>query len=194
MSLRSITKVAGVNLAAVNYHFSDKETLYREVVMRRIRPLSTLQLSLLAESCARFGTTPPPLDQIIDMMARPLFDLYRTSGPGGRSFVQILSRSLTQPPGTFTQLITNEYNPVLVRFGQLIRRHTPRLSPEEFLWRLSFVVGAMHHTLATLHQMSALTSGICHNDDYDGSLSHFIAHAMTIFRAPPIEVPDPSSL
>lgn len=185
MSLREITDAAQVNLAAVNYHFGDKETLFREILLRRIRPLNVLRLSLLDEACSQSGTEPPPLEKIIEIMTQPLFDLHRSPGGGGRSFVQILSRSLSEPLSITNQLITEEYNPTLSRFGQLIRRHAAQLSPEEFLWRLSFVVGAMHHTLATLHQMSTLTRGICRSDDYASALAYFTAHSVATFCAPP---------
>ena len=37
-SLRSITAAAGVNLAAVNYHFRSKEALLEAVFTRRLGP------------------------------------------------------------------------------------------------------------------------------------------------------------
>ena len=37
-SLRDITAEAGVNLAAVNYHFGSKEALLGAILERRIRP------------------------------------------------------------------------------------------------------------------------------------------------------------
>lgn len=186
VSLREITDAAKVNLAAVNYHFGDKETLYREVILRRIRPLNAQRIALLHEACAQDGSALPPLENIMRILAKPIFDLHREHESGGRAFVQILSRSLTDPLSMTNQLLANEYNPVLNRFGQLIRRHVPQLSPEEFLWRLSFIIGAMHHTLATLHQMTPLTRGICRSDDYEGIIDRFIAHSVTTFQAPPI--------
>ena len=185
VSFRQINSAAKVNLAAIHYHFGDKETLYRETVLRRLRPLNALRHALLDEACAQDGAVPPALEKIVELLARPLFDLHRSSGSGGRSFVQIISRGPTEPLSVITQLFLNEYNPMITRFGQLIRRHVPQLSPEEFLWRLSFVVGAMHHTLAILHQMTGLTHGICRSDDYEGSLARFIAHSAATFRAPP---------
>jgi len=118
-------------------------------------------------------------------MAQPLFELHRSPQPGGRAFVRILSRDLVEPPGIASRLLAEEYHPELARFSQLIRRHARHLSPEEFLWRFSFIIGAMHHTLATLHQMTALTKGVCRSDDHEGALARFIDHSVITFRAPP---------
>jgi AcrR family transcriptional regulator len=187
-----ITEAAKVNLAAVNYHFGDKETLFREVILRRIQPLNALRLAMLDEACVSAGSAPPPLEQIIRILAEPIFDLHRKPHTGGRAFVQLLSRGPTEPLSIINKILADEYHPLLNRFGQVIRRHAPQLSPEEFLWRLSFIIGAMHHTLATLHQMNVLTRGICRSDDYDGALARFIAHAGITFKAPPASAPIPS--
>ena len=39
-SLRLITSKAGVNLAAVNYHFGSKDALFQAVLVRRVEPLN----------------------------------------------------------------------------------------------------------------------------------------------------------
>lgn len=185
VSLRAITEGANANLAAVNYHFGGMESLYRAVILRRTRALNSHRLALLEAACAQAGTPLPTLETIILIMAQPLFDLHRSPDKGGRCFVQILSRGLTEPPGHMTRLLAEEYYPQLRHFGQLIRRHVPQLSPEEFLWRYSFFVGAMHHTLATLHQMTSLTRGICRSNDHEGALARLITLSLAVLHASP---------
>lgn len=118
-------------------------------------------------------------------MAGPLFGLAADTTGGGRHFARLLGRSLTDPLPFMEELLAREFQPATARFGQAVRRHVPNLAPEDFLWRLSFVIGAMHHTLATLHCMGELTRDICRNDDPAGALRRFIPFAVAAFSAPP---------
>lgn len=181
--MRQITTAAGVNLAAVNYHFSSKELLYKEVVLRRVRPLNAERLSRLEQAMTLAGDR-PPLELVLDILVQPAFEIHRDHTKGGASFVRIMARSLAEPLPFMHTILADEFHSALGRFGQVIRRHATHLSPEEFMWRLSFVVGAMQHTLSSLHQMSALTRGICRDDDYEGASTRFVHFAATAFMTP----------
>ncbi|MCZ6663464.1 MAG: TetR family transcriptional regulator, partial [Actinobacteria bacterium] len=51
-SLRQITESAGVNIAAVNYHFGSKENLLIEILDRVVGPINAERLLLLDEAQA----------------------------------------------------------------------------------------------------------------------------------------------
>lgn len=191
-SLRQITQAAGVNLAAVNYHFGTKEALYAEVVRRRIRPINVERLARLDQAVALAGAEPPPLDLVLAIMVEPIFAAHRDPARGGPAFVRIIARSLTEPLPFMSELLATESHAVVARFGQVVRRHAGHLAPAEFLWRMSFVIGALHHTLATLHQMGPLTRGLCPSNDYAAARAHFLANAVAVFGAPP--APPPANL
>lgn len=183
-SMREITRKAGVNLAAAHYHLGNKQTLYALVFSRRLRPLNEARLAALDKAESASPGRVVPLAQLFEFLARPVFDL-GAGTDGGRHFIRVLGRSLSEPLPFKDELLAREFQPAMTRFGQALRRHVPALSPEDFLWRLSFVMGAMHHTLATLHQMRELTRGICRDHDHENALRRFIEFATAAFLARP---------
>jgi AcrR family transcriptional regulator len=180
ISLRQITAKAGVNLAAVNYHYSDKRSLCRDILLYRLREINRVRLDNLNQAEAHAGGSIIPLDEIITIMARPLFQPGSNPMAYNAASIRLLGRIITEPLPFTAEIVTMELQPVMTRFGQAIRRHVPGLSPSDFLWRFSLVIGAMHHAMATLHDMKTLTNGICRNDDTEGALRNFTAFA---FRA-----------
>ena len=178
VSLRQITAKAGVNLAAVNYHYSDKESLCREILVLRLREVNKVRLDDLSQAEARAQSSLVSLEEIIGIMASPPFRPGSHPASYNAASIRLLGRLISEPLPFTTEILTAELQPVMTRFGQAIRRHTPSLSPPDFLWRFSFVIGAMHHAMATLHDMKALTNGLCRDDDPEGALRNFTAFAV----------------
>jgi len=183
-SMRQLTRHAGVNLAAVSYHFGGKESLYAAMVTRRLRSLNETRLNSLEQAEQEAGGRPVPLPRLIELLVRPVFELSQDEAHGGSHIIRILGRSLAEPLPFMDAVLATEFQPTMALFSQAVRRSVPQLSPEDFLWRLSFIVGAMQHTFAVLHRMSELTSGICRNDDREGALRRFIEFAVSAFSAP----------
>src|SRR5947208_6015283 len=75
LSLRTITSKAGVNLAAVNYHFQSKETLIDAMIERRIGPINRNRLEMLDALEREFPDGPLPLEGILRAFLAPLIQL-----------------------------------------------------------------------------------------------------------------------
>jgi len=179
VSLRRITADAGVNLAAVNYHYSDKQSLYLEIVTYRLRQLSRARLECLAAAEGRAGSALVPLEEIVDALAVPLLQPDESAMPSfGPASRRLLGRVLIEPLDFLVPALAADFQPAVARCGQAVRRRLPALPPADFLWQYSFVIGALHHAAAALHGMKTLTTGICANEDTEAALRNFRRFAL----------------
>src|ERR1700742_4448305 len=72
-SLRQIISEAGVNLAAIHYHFGSKEELLDELISRKAAPVNEERLELLNGLEAGAVSHPIPLDQLLEAFLGPPF-------------------------------------------------------------------------------------------------------------------------
>jgi AcrR family transcriptional regulator len=183
-SLRQITDEAGVNLAAVNYHFGSKEDLYREVLLRRVRPLNAERLNLLTQAEQLAGDQPVPVRAILDTFIRPLLRRAADAASGGRSFLRLVSRDLTDPPPFMQTEIAGEFEPLVARYIHALGQSRPDLPRYELFWRMQFAIGAMLYTAAHQHDFERLSQGLCHADDLDGCIRRLVDFCSAGFGAP----------
>ena len=140
-SLRDIVAGAGVNLAAVHYHFGSKEELLDQVVLRKAAPVNEERLRLLDQVEAQAGTAPPPVDQVLEAFFLPMAEAAERYPP----FVRMMGRMLAE--GLMMGLVARHFQEVTRRTRSALRRALPQLPEEELQWRIHFMIGAMAHTM-----------------------------------------------
>lgn len=176
VSIRAVAAKAGVNVAAVNYHCFDLESLLREILVRRLRAVNAIRLAELEHAEAKLRPVALPSVEILRIMARaPLDPPSAKTSEYNLNSRRLLGRLLTEPFPNRDEILAGEFEPAMARFAQALRRHVPGLAPSDFMWRFSLVVGALHHTLATLHEMKTLTRGLCPDNDHEMALQTFVA-------------------
>jgi len=141
-SLRSITAAAGVNLAAIHYHFGSKEDLLDALVMRKAAPVNEERLQRLERLQAAAGSAPVALEDLLDAFLGPAF---RTADESPE-FARLMGRLHAE--GIMPAVARKHFGPVAERFMAEMRRVLPFLAEEELAWRLHFTIGTMAHTLS----------------------------------------------
>ncbi|MGA2181506.1 MAG: TetR/AcrR family transcriptional regulator [Bryobacteraceae bacterium] len=177
-SLRDITAAAGVNLAAVNYHFQSKDALLRAVVDRRVVPMNNRRLELLDAAEAAAGKRGPSLARVIEAFVFPPLELIVTAP----QFVPLMGRIYTEPQFV-EEIIRKHMLPLKTRLIAALRRACPRLSDQAISWRMHFALGAMAHVLAGGHLIRLSSDGRCDPADLATTKRQLIAFLVAGFRA-----------
>jgi len=189
VSLRTIISEAGVNLAAIHYHYGSKDVLVKEVFVRRIRPVNQQRLMLLDECEARAGDGPLPIEDVLHALFAPAIRLSHDKERGqifmrlcGRFWAEVSSRVQTEFDELFREMIQ--------RFLAAFHRALPQLSPKEVFWRVHFAVGAMVHTMVDSERLARMSGGLCRPSDVEETIQQLVSYAAAGFLAPPPMAPE----
>ena len=180
-SLRTITAEAGVNLAAVNYHFQSKEALMHAVIARRLDPINQRRLAMLDAYEAEAGGGPVPLHRLLDAMLRPIFEMLSTPA---KQFAPMMSRIFTESSDLTEKVFQKHMAHVLARFFPALERSIPHLSRTELLWRMQFMMGAVAHTIGGARVLEVLSGGLCDSSDVEGILRRLESFLLAGLQAP----------
>jgi AcrR family transcriptional regulator len=185
-SLRTITAAAGVNLAAVNYHFQSKEALLHAVIARRLDPVNQRRLAMLDACEAAAGSGPLPLAQVLDALLRPVLEMI--SGPA-KEFAPMMSRIFTESSDLTEKVFQKHLAHVSARFFPAFERAIPHVPRTELFWRLLFMMGAVAHTIGGAKVLRMLSGGQCDPSDVEGTIRRLESFLMAGLQAPvPAEV------
>lgn len=171
-SLRQLTATAGVNLAAVNYHFGSKDKLVEEVFRRRLDTLNAHRLAALAKVAGEPDTT---LEDVLDAFIRPALAL---SGDGtGSLFMRVLARAFAEHDDHLRQFMSENYGHVMRQFTAEFARLLPQLSREELYWRIDLVTGALTHAMSGFGMIQR-KGGVSEAAHREQTIAHLVRFAI----------------
>ncbi|MGN6580920.1 MAG: TetR/AcrR family transcriptional regulator [Bordetella sp.] len=147
-STRMVTTAAKVNLAAVNYHFGSKEGLMQAVLRRRLQYLNEERLRVLDEAEAKAAGQPLKPSQIVDGFFGTLLRMAQDENAGGRTFLRLIGRSMSEPASFIRTLLASEYADVMERYKVALFRALPNVPEAEIVWRFHFMLGATSYAIA----------------------------------------------
>jgi len=184
-SMRLLTSRAGVNLAAVNYHFGSKDALIEALFRRKLDPMNTARIAELERQESEAKGRPLAPEAIIRAFVGPSLRHMEDAKGGGRNFIRLLGRTYTEPTKPIRVLIGQLYAPTMERYKAALERALPHMPREELVWRMHFMFGTLAYTLAATDTVQ-LIAGCKPEDRYDARL---LEDRLTAFLAAGLGAP-----
>jgi AcrR family transcriptional regulator len=152
-TLRNVVSQAGVNLAAVHYHFGSKEALFRAVVQRFAHPVIEQELHLLAKLKA--GSELPSVEAILTVVLKPSLEILTQDQDVHLMQAQFMGRCRTEPK-PIQRIATEEFAVVTEACLDLLQRVLPEQSRSQLYWKLDLVIASLIRVLTEAGQPYAL--------------------------------------
>lgn len=173
VTLRDIVAAAGVNLAAVNYHFGSKDELIAELFVTRSLATNRERLNEL-KSAEAAGGGRANIDAVLRALVGPT--LRGCLGPDNErsTAARFMIRASIEsvPP---IRRIKNREIDHLRKFASAMRRSLPDCSDVDLYWGLHFALAMAHQTIRDSERLTKLSEGKCDLDDVTGVIERIVA-------------------
>src|SRR5262245_24991530 len=174
VSMRSITAEAGVNVAAIHFHFASKEALFEAIFNRRVKPINAARLVGLARAYdeARHGAA--DLERVLTAFVAPHLEAARGFDAGSIVLLQFMARAAAEPDKSIQAVLRKEFDPVWMELTKAVRRTLPDASDEAVGWGLFFTLGTLYFINPSRGWLAALTRKRCNAADTEAAMQYLI--------------------
>ena len=155
-SLRTITGMADVNLAAVNYHFGSKKELIQAVFFRFMSPFCReldKELDILENQHPGDG---PAIEVILKCIFDTLIKATEEIHEDPQIFMRLLGLAYTQSQEHLRHYMVATFGKIYSKCVGMINQACPTLDHIEFYWRMYFMLGAAVFTLSSYDSIRAI--------------------------------------
>ena len=136
-STREICVAAGLNAAAIHYHFGDKDGLYRAVLLGPIKAI--------AAQLAGFDAPALDLQQSLQHLLGAFVGSDGAVAASADEGVRLYLREMIEPTPVFASAVGQHIVPVHEAIARLLARHIGVAVPDDDVHRLVFGLIAMAH-------------------------------------------------
>lgn len=173
VSVRDITKEAGANVAAVNYHFGSRDGLVIAVISRYLMPVNQERLTRL-EKAERNGSE---VREVLSAFVKPMVEQVGKSELSEKLYCQLLGRIFAEQSVSLPGELEFQTRAVVERFTKALSKKLTAFSTEELVWRLHFVVGGLIHLLTHSGFLYRVASNIAGTPSMDVTIERFLDFA-----------------
>jgi AcrR family transcriptional regulator len=172
VSVRDITKEAGANVAAVNYHFGSRDGLVVAVMSRYLTPVNQERLVRLDR--AEKNTSEQAIEEILAAFVKPLVDQVGRSELSEKLYCKLAGRIYGEQAIALPTEIEYQTRNVIERFTRALQKLLPGFTGEELIWRLHFIAGGLIHLMTHTDFLYRVAGSLCGTPPMDLTITRFI--------------------
>jgi AcrR family transcriptional regulator len=163
-SIRDVTDYLGVRLAAVNYHFDNKQNLLLEVVRRRAAPLRQARLECMDQVNIDPKKPRQTVLSLLKAFVQPMLDFYLSGDKGWRSYCIYIAQ-LTVNGGEHAALVSKEYDEAAAIFIEKLGQALPKMSDFHLHSCFQFIIGSFIFIVCDNKRLDRLSQDRYHSSD-----------------------------
>ncbi len=150
-TVREITESAKCNVASINYHFQNKDNLYREVYIRRVRQLREIRIAAIEQVMSRGSKA--TLEDLIRSYAQSFLEPM-VQGQSRQALMKLMTRELNEPRLPKETFFDEMVWPVQEQLEKAIKIFCPGIDRSKNFFSIQGIVGQLLHFIRMhdLHQ------------------------------------------
>lgn len=181
-SVRTITKLAGVNSALLRYHFGSKAALYREVVKSAAASMIESRMDELNHLRDQYGSDPIPVAKLIEAYARPVLNNFSDKSRDAAIYLRLFGRMFTEPSDELRDITQSQFTETQKIFINEISKSVPYVNLEELGLRFGMMIGSLTFLGAGTGVIEILTDHKLDTSDEELTLPKFVEIFTGVFQ------------
>ena len=153
-SMRQLTREADVNVAAVHYHYGNKEVLFLAVLKRRIAPLANMALANMQQKAKPHDSVRH--DELVQAFVDVCLQYVRDFDREAVLVTRLVTRLMLDEYKVFREQLAQEYTDIIEHILHLFEQALPHLDKETVRWRMHIALSTLFNSFAGNDVLKAL--------------------------------------
>lgn len=164
VSIRDITKVAGIRSASINYHFDSKQNLFMAVVNRRVETLAAARLDAL--SCVDLNSPDAmqSVREITQAFINPMIHFATNGDAGWKNYFTLIAHLGVQKIWV-DNTVSGKYDDHALKFIEALSTVFPNATEYQIHCSYQFLLGTTLYAVCDNKRIDTLSKGEFRSDD-----------------------------
>jgi AcrR family transcriptional regulator len=181
VTVRQVTRKAGVDVALAHYYFGTKRGLFDSVFLRRAAILNDARLKAIDDYQVNPGPEGATIEGFVQAFLDPVMERWATGSSGWKNYLAIVAQ-VNNTPRWGGETMARYFDPVIHRLIDALRGIMPGAHDVDLYWSYQFFSGTLTLTFAETGRIDRLSSGLCRSSDYEAVRSRMAAFVAAGFQ------------